>query len=817
MDTTLSSQLYSSRDNIRSQIIEYLKTYLELENITLTKGGFLSFLVNILSTLTSNLMFYQSSTYNEFFLTKAKLPESVLNLASFLGYNTSEAKYSTVSTLITIPLTFTSSDITINILDGHKFYASSIPFVTYYTTSIHVVNNSEVTATINESGNIRSIPVIVDSTSNEFYFSLNLRQYTSNDFQFQIDQDLQPYQFTDIDVPLSGKVSSLIVKVKDPNSSTYTLYTEFNSLFLMTSDDYGYVNRRTDTGRRIYFGNGLIGVQPLPGSTVDITVIETQGEDGNVIAGTIVSGDRMYTVDGTVTKTVNYTVTNPSAASGGEDEESIEDIRTNSINNLTSLGRLVSENDYKNVDVIIPNSPFSNSLAILKRSDVKINEVELFTTLNFNNEIVPTRNTYLEINDSSTLNRLSIVQIDGVDYYTLLDLTVDYINKIAYYEYIIYQLAITPTLVQSYGVDYDIVGGSLDITRAGNQLTFELSYTSTEIDYSLASCVMAIHSNDTFYTMTNDYANKKFIYTFSNYTDIPTGQQTFYFTLYNPSNQTVARYSVNVTVRKSLDDFMMSNVSTDSTSTIVYDIPVVLKSYYDSIDQRSFELYTLQSIINIDFLNYRMLTDFINIKFSNTIGSFIGMTYNTTTKLDVISNLMTSVPTSFVSGDRYIVNGTEGGDWTSQKDKIAQSIDSSSWIFIDPVYNDIVYITSTQTKLIFTGQKWSEMVFQIPLTVSLDVYKTANSTLSDIELSNLIKSTLISSYSSRFGINAYIYRSEIIRTVQDIDGVDHCILVHPSSDLFLSFNIDDFTQDQLLKYSPEYMYFTTDSISVNVV
>jgi len=83
---TISSQIYSSRDEIRNQIIEQVQYYLELENVDLTKTSFLSFIINLFSTLTSNILFYQSSVYREFFMTKALLPESVLNLAAFIGY-----------------------------------------------------------------------------------------------------------------------------------------------------------------------------------------------------------------------------------------------------------------------------------------------------------------------------------------------------------------------------------------------------------------------------------------------------------------------------------------------------------------------------------------------------------------------------------------------------------------------------------------------------------------------------------------------------------------------------------------------------------
>jgi hypothetical protein len=53
-DTPVSSQVYNSKDRIRNEIISYLKNYLELENVDLTKSSFLSFIIDILSVNTSN-------------------------------------------------------------------------------------------------------------------------------------------------------------------------------------------------------------------------------------------------------------------------------------------------------------------------------------------------------------------------------------------------------------------------------------------------------------------------------------------------------------------------------------------------------------------------------------------------------------------------------------------------------------------------------------------------------------------------------------------------------------------------------------------
>ncbi len=62
-----------------------------------------------------------------------------------------------------------------------------------------------------------------------------------------------------------------------------------------------------------------------------------------------------------------------------------------------------------------------------------------------------------------------------------------------------------------------------------------------------------------------------------------------------------------------------------------------------------------------------------------------------------------------------------------------------------------------------------------------------------------------------------IYRSEIIDVVQNIDGISHCSLRQPETSIFFNFKLKELTEDQLLAYGPEYIYFTEDSITVRVV
>jgi len=828
-ETSISSQIYSSRDQIRTEIIELTQKYLELENVDLTKTSFLSFLINLLSTLTSNLLFYNTSVYKEFFLTKAVLPESILNLAAFIGYSPAEAEYATSNVLLTYDLTFDDPNANFTIPENSEFTTSSgLSFSTYYNTEVTVTNNSYVSVVVTEENKIYNLPVSIDTTGDEqFSFLLPVRQYDTSVQEFQIDEDTQEFQFVVVDVPVDAKIADLKVEVREPGETSWRLYEEFDSVYLMSNLDYGYVYRRTADGVRIYFGNGLIGVQPAPGSTVRVTITETEGENGNVIAGTIVNGPRVYLVNSVtgLTQIVNYDVNNTSPATGGQDEEGIEEVRRNSITSLTALNRLVSEGDYQATDVIIPNFPIQpNSIPVLKRSDIKVNEISLFTSLDFNNDIVPSRNASYEVPiDETYIPRSTVIPIDNVDFITLFDMTLDHINSSAMYHYIMNQIVLVPTLVRSYGIVYNISATKFTVTRVGDTAVMYLNYYTDETDYASTTCEMSFLETGSVYTMINNTTEKRFEYTFDPYTLLIEDDINAIFTISNTTQQ-VCTYSAGFIFRQSLDDFMLSNVVDDSTAYIstIYDIPVVKKSYYDSINQDDFELLVLQKMMeNTSFAGHRMLTDFANIKFTNTSGYMRNMQLNETQKppvIDIISSPPV-YPSSLKKGDRYIVGTNATGDFEGHEHEIAQCTDATNvtWYFIRPITDDMVYVTRKGMKYIYAIAGWIVPTYTIPLQLELEVFKRSDYSGTDTDLSNSIKTALIESFSDRFGSNIAIYRSEITDVVQEVVGVDHLRLTAPASSIFFNFKLEDFTDEELLDYGPEYVYFTEDTISILVI
>ena len=824
-DTLMSEQIYLSRDAIRGLISNEVKNYLELENVDLTKSSFLSFLVDTISTLTGNLLFYQLSTYREFFLTKAQLPESILNLSSFLGYNTQEAVASTVNVLVTVPFGFDDAITQFSIPENFKFTADGdIEFVTYYETNIEVLNNANVTIQVIEDNKRFNLPV--DLTTESFSFVLPLTQTKIVEQEFQIDSDIQQYQFVTLDVPIDGEVASLEVEIQDPGSSGTTTWTEFDSLFLMSSTDKGYVSRRTDTGRRLTFGNGLIGVQPTAGATVFVTTLVTEGVDGNVIAGSIREGERIYlTTLAGISQIVDYEVINAASAYGGVDEESLEEIRRNSIAAIRALERLVTESDYQDISVVAPEVPFAqNALAVLKRSDLQVNEIELFSAILYGTgtteieNLVLTRNAVFTVPQGTTrLFRNETITIGDYDYYNIFEIDIDLTNTVGEYEYIIYAVEVLPALETSYASTYDIYADLLEIERSGTEGIFKLHYKSTESDSDLASCIMVIKSSGSTRTMTNDSTAGYFIYTFDPYTDIPEGEQTFEFTIRDPSNAEVGLYSNKVTFRADLSTFMRSNV-VDSTNIIVYDVPVIEKDYYDGIDQEAFEFQVLQPLVNAaDLSDRRMLTDFSNIKFTNTFGALNTMLLDQPTVSSVI-DIVETLPTSCNVGDRYIFAPTSRND--EHQDAIIRCTDATALTFFyeEAVADAIAYVTNRAENYIYSEGGWIPLpLYKIPLEIEVEVFRdiTFSGTLTSLQ--DTVRTTIIAAFSDRFGTGAEIYRSEIIDVVQGVDGISHCRLRKPETSIFFNFKLTELTEDQLLAYGPEYVYFDGDSITVRVV
>lgn len=862
--------IFSSRDKIRNEVIEYAKKYLELDGVDFSKTSYLSYLINILSGLTANLIYFNTSVYKEFFLTKAVQKESILNLAAMLGYSPPLASTATATLLIEIPLSFSDDNVQLSIPKGFKYYAGNIIFSQDYEIQLTITKTEgvySVTVTkIPDTGGSQTIAKQITTGSNGGQVVTFLANATQQEtiVEETIVPQLGPYEFYSYPFSFDGQISTLSIETENQETQAVTEWSQFDSLFLIPYGTNGYIFRQKEAGGEIFFGNDVVGVQPSKDDKLIVSLETTRGAEGNVIAGSINKADRLYIEDydsqagRVIMRPVNMTVVNTNPASGGSDSPSIDEIRRNAIVSIKTLGRLVSEDDFDNFtsvsDIDLSNE---NVIHILKRSDIKRNEIVLFSDLIFESATVPTRNAVWAL-DSTTIgwdgtsdldwNIYSddTIELDGEEFYSLFNIEINPLSQTSLYYYLIDEVNQAVSLQRYYESETTVLPSTSRFTTVtkdglGNRLlaenqVLEVGLQFDEVvagDYSSLQCLVETSWDGNTYAMTQVTVNpggedeyKEFQVDIS-LSSIPKGEQSFTYRMYYltnpPTKDWVVDSIVTTYIRSDLDEFMISQVNTTDLGggffdIDVYDVPVIKKEYYDAIDTNSFIQETIFKILAFDVTQYRMITDFMNLKYSNTTGSLDNMLFNPTTKDSVIkTNPVAADIASNTTGDRYIIT-EDPNEFDRDAPFITEYMDSTAgWVYEKLAVNDIITVDSESSKMIFNGSQMLIPTSTIPLEPYIIVWKDTSVSITATALVTNVKDALIDNLSDRFGFDKPLYISEIIDVVQEVNGVDHCVVKSPKHDIFFDYDIkSDLTQEELLVYSPELLVFDTSNISVEV-
>jgi len=939
-------EIFSSRDQIRNQLIEYVKNYLELENLDLNNANYLGYLVNILSALTSNLIYYNSIAWREFFLTKALQKESVINLALMLGYRPKLATPASCSVLLEIPLQFPEDSNTYSFdligvneilskggnISGSvmQFYAGDIPFSVKYSTHCTIFNNNGVySANIyrkqylesSYEKNYISIPYRITDDVLRFYvdvIQIQILKGTELEFTFE---NIKPYSFYTKDIKFEGDLSEIRIFTSDENSSiNETLASKmqissllpinsrvsqfgnpstiswrlYDSLFLIPENEYGYTYKLIDGGIRIFFGNGIIGMQPESGATCRILLGITKGSLGNIIQGAIDSADRI-TIEGGPLK---FNAINMEPAFGGKDAPTTDEIRTEAIAQVGANKRLVTTYDYDRMNLIVDpgDLPINHAIHLLKRSDIGANIITLFTDLVYHtieNEsyIVPTRNMiasrecyddYDEIKDSILIKSGEICISTISDYVSLFNIICYPKTQECKYVYVLTEMTkpfimtgneSTDSFISIKSCDFSVVSDAeededeTDLWN-NNKLNIDLYYEvynnpRKQVFPSQLFCQM-ITPDGRMILLANDVLRKRF--TLEDADDViglgtlPWGECDFVFYIYDALSERYKNHfelhpginepqseedlknvyeitgKSSIIVKQDLSEFMYSSVVRNDTlkKVTIYDVPAIYKDYYDSVNKSLFELHVLSKIADFDVSKYRMLTDFVNLKFSNTTGNVRNLNYNPVTKEDVDyidpqDIFLTSVEegTRVAISDIRIWDNWFGGVMYPEAPFIATKVSYGlGWIYERLTVNDIFIVTwgghSTPVKFICNGEKFysidiNQEYITIPLQLEIIVWVDYTEVRNSQAFVQQIKEELINEFYLKFGYDKSIYVAEITKVVKSIPGVRNCNVVRPQFDVIFTYDIHkDLTPEQLRLYSPNLIYFDSNSIEIEL-
>jgi len=842
--------ILSSPESIRKKILDRLVDYEELNGVDLSKTQFFSYMIDVMSMLSSDNANSLSLSKKESYLITANLPSSVYNWSSYLSYKKDFAKPAEVDCLLSIPLAFTS-DIIFKIDYFTKFKADKIIFTNpeeYFTFKYDHITKVLAGTAVNEN-TVRNLKIIIQDDI--AYTVIPLKQLEKTEEEVYIPYDLQIYQPYYFTMSYDNKISDIKLFIKEDEQGLEEEWERVDNYFEMGLNEkkfhFKYENANTV---RIMFGNDIFGRQPTPGSKVHVIIYNTKADKGSIIPAAITKMDRIfYTTQSGITTQISITPTNVGASSQGVSDETLEDTSRKAIARFKARKRLVGEDDFNNIkDIIESGLPYSHAKSILKRSDIKTNEVVLYAvlpkeyksyqpqTLLNSDDVDSSIYLTIPIPTTSLVGTIADSINDVTPYTTFNDGSNDWICPFGMVKetssYVYYYYAVNDVNTSPDAFVYDQITFPISFTNLNfksdvtfDNMTFTLDYfnLNNTVDMNDVSVKLYLRFKSDLkgpYTPAIDIGNSQFTYTVP-MIDIKAEPCVIEYHINQTSTGTIiAKVKSNYFLKRNLKNYMYSTAVTGGGITTIYDIPCILKSYYDdltSVEQSQFEADILQKIIAAsNFSDYRMMNFSINLKFVKTYGIGVNYSINDTTRADVI-DIQNDPPASPAGGDRYIIGPEPTGIWIGHETQIA--LFGTSWVYLDAAPGDIIYVTNKTAKYTFSGnaKKWLIPTFELPFKI--DVYVYINSLAdNDSVIIEAVKQQLMYVLTAYSGIDREQHRSIMYRAIQELGSyIDHCEIVMPEVDLTFNYNIDNFSQIQLKTYVPEYIYCVYENIQVKLI
>jgi len=252
------------------------------------------------------------------------------------------------------------------------------------------------------------------------------------------------------------------------------------------------------------------------------------------------------------------------------------------------------------------------------------------------------------------------------------------------------------------------------------------------------------------------------------------------------------------------------------------DIPGIEKTWFDELsdtDKKVFEKEIIQKMITLyDSTSMRMMNTFINYKFPKTKGIIKNIYFNPE-NISVVNLVVdrTEVPGGLTVGDQYAIKGpvTNPADPFYGKEgaiALCLSLIPETWRFDYLSISSVLINDNDGLKYFYDGHKWFRPNYDLPVKIEAILY-TKDGYLSYIDKA---KNALLDHFTDKFGLDASIYRSEIISLLQQLDGVTYVKLIKPEIDIFFNFKMDDLRYDEIITYVPEYIWVDSEDIIIDV-
>lgn len=313
-------------EDIKTALKDYLRAQDEFTDFDF-EGSTLSNLLDVLAYNTYYTAFNTNMVVNELFLDSASLRDNVVAIAKQLGYRPKSITAPKAN--ITFNLDFTGSYPPVAVLKKGS------GFVTQFDNNLYqyvVIDDQK--ALVSSSSSTLTLDIYEGTLITNFFTVSNAQRSQ----RFILDNQ-------GIDV------STIRVKVfPSSNSTSYETYElSTNILNASPTSKVFFVEEIEDERYEIFFGDGILGRKLLDGEYIEISYLITSGPVSN--------GARIFTFNGVIEDengsssyfvSASNLVVN-SAASGGENIESISKIKYNAPKTFGSQNRAVTSTDFESI------------------------------------------------------------------------------------------------------------------------------------------------------------------------------------------------------------------------------------------------------------------------------------------------------------------------------------------------------------------------------------------------------------------------------------------------------------------------------------
>ena len=326
-------------DTIKNNLKTFLNQQSEFTDYYFEGSG-LNILLDILAYNTHYNAYYLNMVANEAFLDSAQLRDSVVSHAKTLGY----VPYSKKAPSARINFTAQSSSVNNGFMTlpaGYGFLSNQIDGTSYNFVVLE--------------------DLIVSKANSQYYFeNVDISEGQLVVYNFVHDNLANPKQiFTLPDANIDTTTIRVSVTPSSGNTQV-TVHSLVTDVLDVSSTSEVYYLQEDKSGKfQIYFGNDVIGKKIPDGASVSVRYLITNGIVANKANNFIATSSLTDSLSESIN---NFTIDNVSAAAGGSERETIDEIKFSASSQFATQNRLVTFKDYESY--LRQNYPAIDTLSV---------------------------------------------------------------------------------------------------------------------------------------------------------------------------------------------------------------------------------------------------------------------------------------------------------------------------------------------------------------------------------------------------------------------------------------------------------------------